>query len=72
MTYTSSSSADGDGSPLLDANHVTATKGTGLVHTAPAHGVEDFQVAMKHGLPLVSYHSYVCMLLWKTFVHTQA
>ena len=24
--------------PLLAANHVTLTAGTGLVHTAPAHG----------------------------------
>ena len=38
---------------LLEANHVTAEKGTGLVHTAPAHGVEDFQIALEHGLPMV-------------------
>uniref|UniRef100_A0A8C5BPM0 Isoleucine--tRNA ligase, mitochondrial n=1 Tax=Gadus morhua TaxID=8049 RepID=A0A8C5BPM0_GADMO len=31
--------------PLLPANHVTMGKGTGLVHTAPAHGMEDFSVA---------------------------
>ncbi|NXS41104.1 SYIM protein, partial [Balaeniceps rex] len=29
-------------SPLLPANHVTMAKGTGLVHTAPAHGMEDY------------------------------
>lgn len=33
-------------------DHVTATDGTGLVHTAPAHGDEDFQVAKKYGIPL--------------------
>lgn len=33
-------------------DHVTATDGTGLVHTAPAHGEEDFQVAKKYGIPL--------------------
>ncbi|KAF0305297.1 Isoleucine--tRNA ligase, mitochondrial [Amphibalanus amphitrite] len=38
--------------PLLPADHVTVTKGTGLVHTAPAHGPEDFQVALKHKLSL--------------------
>ena len=38
---------------LLDANHVTADKGTGLVHTAPAHGIEDFQIALEHGLTMV-------------------
>uniref|UniRef100_A0A452VB87 Isoleucine--tRNA ligase, mitochondrial n=1 Tax=Ursus maritimus TaxID=29073 RepID=A0A452VB87_URSMA len=38
-------------SPLLPANHVTMTKGTGLVHTAPAHGMEDYSVASQHSLP---------------------
>uniref|UniRef100_A0A8C7BGS6 isoleucine--tRNA ligase n=1 Tax=Neovison vison TaxID=452646 RepID=A0A8C7BGS6_NEOVI len=38
-------------SPLLPANHVTMTKGTGLVHTAPAHGMEDYSVASQHNLP---------------------
>ncbi|KAF2984882.1 hypothetical protein EK904_013118 [Melospiza melodia maxima] len=37
-------------SPLLPANHVTMTKGTGLVHTAPAHGMEDYSVASHHQL----------------------
>ncbi|XP_069401477.1 isoleucine--tRNA ligase, mitochondrial [Ovis canadensis] len=37
-------------SPLLPANHVTMTKGTGLVHTAPAHGMEDYSVASQHNL----------------------
>uniref|UniRef100_A0A3Q4APP5 Isoleucine--tRNA ligase, mitochondrial n=1 Tax=Mola mola TaxID=94237 RepID=A0A3Q4APP5_MOLML len=30
---------------LLPADHVTMAKGTGLVHTAPAHGMEDYSVA---------------------------
>ncbi|KFO95667.1 hypothetical protein N300_14722, partial [Calypte anna] len=38
-------------SPLLPANHVTMAKGTGLVHTAPAHGMEDYNVASHHQLP---------------------
>ncbi|KAJ1302095.1 hypothetical protein OPQ81_000926 [Rhizoctonia solani] len=29
-------------SPVLTAKHVTADSGTGLVHTAPAHGPEDY------------------------------
>ncbi|XP_065689968.1 isoleucine--tRNA ligase, mitochondrial [Patagioenas fasciata] len=37
-------------SPLLPANHVTMAKGTGLVHTAPAHGMEDYSVASHHQL----------------------
>lgn len=40
--------------PLLPADHVTTTVGTGLVHTAPAHGHDDFKVALKHDLNRVS------------------
>ena len=32
------------GLPLLSAPYVTDESGTGLVHGAPAHGVEDYQV----------------------------
>ncbi|XP_069787334.1 isoleucine--tRNA ligase, mitochondrial isoform X2 [Narcine bancroftii] len=39
-------------SQLLPANHVTMQKGSGLVHTAPAHGMEDYSVASQHGLPI--------------------
>ncbi|KAM9613330.1 isoleucine--tRNA ligase, mitochondrial [Trichechus inunguis] len=39
-------------SPLLPASHVTMTKGTGLVHTAPAHGMEDYSVASQHNLSM--------------------
>jgi len=30
--------------PLVSASHVTATSGTGLVHIAPAHGSEDYEL----------------------------
>jgi len=40
--------------PLVAASHVTVAKGTGLVHTAPAHGAEDFQVALQRQLPMVT------------------
>jgi len=40
--------------PLVAASHVTVAKGTGLVHTAPAHGAEDFQVALWRQLPMVT------------------
>lgn len=36
--------------PLLPANHVTMAKGTGLVHTVPAHGMEDYSVASQFKL----------------------
>lgn len=32
--------------PLLPGDHVTDEAGTGFVHTAPGHGVEDFEVWM--------------------------
>ncbi|HJW71734.1 MAG TPA: isoleucine--tRNA ligase [Geothrix sp.] len=37
-------------SPILLGDHVTADTGTGLVHTAPDHGVDDFHVAHQLGL----------------------
>uniref|UniRef100_A0A1I8IYJ9 isoleucine--tRNA ligase n=1 Tax=Macrostomum lignano TaxID=282301 RepID=A0A1I8IYJ9_9PLAT len=40
--------------PVLPSDHVTEDKGTGLVHVAPAHGREDFQLGIKFKLPLVS------------------
>jgi isoleucyl-tRNA synthetase len=36
--------------PLILGGHVTLDSGTGLVHTAPGHGLEDYIVAMKYGL----------------------
>nr|XP_033336512.1 isoleucine--tRNA ligase, mitochondrial isoform X2 [Megalopta genalis] len=40
--------------PFLAAQHVTMDVGTGLVHTAPAHGREDFLVALENKMPVVS------------------
>ncbi len=36
--------------PLLHGEHVTTEVGTGLVHTAPSHGVEDFEVCQTYGI----------------------
>lgn len=36
--------------PLLEADHVTDDVGTGFVHTAPSHGVDDFMVCKKNGI----------------------
>ncbi|MDO5056549.1 MAG: isoleucine--tRNA ligase [Lautropia sp.] len=36
-------------SPVYLADYVTTDTGTGLVHSAPAHGVEDFQTFRAHG-----------------------
>lgn len=38
--------------PLLPGAHVTTDTGTGLVHTAPGHGEDDFRVAQKHGIDI--------------------
>jgi isoleucyl-tRNA synthetase len=38
--------------PLILGEHVTLEAGTGIVHTAPAHGVEDFIVGAKYRLPV--------------------
>lgn len=37
--------------PIITGEHVTADSGTGLVHTAPAHGVDDYLVGLKFNLP---------------------
>ena len=38
---------------LLHADHVTTESGTGCVHTAPAHGLDDYFVCLKNGLESV-------------------
>ncbi len=36
---------------IICGKHVTLDAGTGLVHTAPAHGLEDYFVGQQYGLP---------------------
>ena len=38
--------------PVILGEHVTTEAGTGAVHTAPAHGQDDFIVGQKYGLPV--------------------
>ncbi|MGB6977288.1 MAG: isoleucine--tRNA ligase [Gammaproteobacteria bacterium] len=40
--------------PVVLGEHVTLDAGTGAVHTAPAHGQEDYQVGMRYQLPLIN------------------
>ncbi len=40
----------GGGSPMVLADYVTAEDGTGVVHTAPGHGADDFHTGQKYGL----------------------
>ncbi len=37
---------------IICGTHVTVDAGTGLVHTAPAHGVDDYNIGKKYGLPV--------------------
>ncbi len=38
-------------SPVYLADYATADDGTGIVHSAPAYGVDDFNSCVSHGLP---------------------
>lgn len=40
--------------PVLHGDHVVASAGSGLVHTAPAHGGEDYLIGKKNDLNIVS------------------
>jgi isoleucyl-tRNA synthetase len=39
---------------VIGGDYITADSGTGLVHTAPGHGQEDYITGLKYGLPLLS------------------
>ncbi len=41
--------------PVVLGQHVTTDAGTGCVHTAPDHGVDDFVVGQKYGLETLNY-----------------
>ena len=41
-------------SPVVPADYVELSTGTGLVHTAPGHGPEDYQTAIREGLDIIS------------------
>ncbi len=41
-------------STVFCARYVTTDSGTGVVHIAPGHGLEDYQVGMEHGLDIYS------------------
>ena len=41
-------------SPIILGDHVTTDAGTGCVHTAPGHGLEDWEVGTKYGLDVLS------------------
>ncbi len=39
-------------SPVVTADYVTLEDGTGLVHTAPGHGVEDYETGLRESIPI--------------------
>ena len=41
--------------PVICGEHVTTDAGTGLVHTAPDHGPDDFVVGKKYGIEILNY-----------------
>ena len=41
-------------SPVILGEHVTLDAGTGEVHTAPGHGLEDYEVGCKYGIEVFS------------------
>ncbi|UFP94443.1 isoleucine--tRNA ligase [Gloeobacter morelensis] len=41
-------------SPIVLGDHVTTESGTGAVHTAPGHGSEDFELAQRYNLGVLS------------------
>ena len=38
-------------SKIVFGNHVTLEAGTGIVHTAPGHGIDDYRVGLEYDLP---------------------
>ncbi|SUP61207.1 Isoleucine--tRNA ligase [Weissella viridescens] len=38
---------------VINGDHVTADAGTGLVHTAPGFGEDDFAIGQKYNLPII-------------------
>ncbi|KAH8495069.1 hypothetical protein H0E87_018304 [Populus deltoides] len=39
---------------VIGGDYITTESGTGLVHTAPGHGREDYVTGLKYGLPIIS------------------
>lgn len=54
LMYTNPLLQDNLPRPLLHGDHVTSTAGTGLVHTAPGHGADDYLVGVANNLEVYS------------------
>jgi isoleucyl-tRNA synthetase len=49
--------------PVLSGDFVTVDSGTGLVHTAPAHGLDDYRVCKQQGINILSLGTSDSLLL---------
>jgi isoleucyl-tRNA synthetase len=54
LTYQHPFLSDSRTRQVYSADFVTAEAGTGLVHIAPGHGQDDYQLGMEHGLPILA------------------
>jgi isoleucyl-tRNA synthetase len=54
LTYEHPFLEDGRTRQVFAADFVTAEAGTGLVHIAPGHGQDDYQLGQQHGLPVLA------------------
>ena len=45
---------DRESQVVIGGDYITTESGTGLVHTAPGHGQEDYITGQKYGLPILS------------------
>jgi len=53
MPYVTSPELEKDGFRIIPANWVTTQDGTGVVHTAPYFGADDFRACKEHGVPFI-------------------
>jgi isoleucyl-tRNA synthetase len=54
LTYSHPFLNDGRTRQIFTADFVTADAGTGLVHIAPGHGHDDYQLGQQHGLEILA------------------
>ena len=52
--FTEENPTEQDAYKVIPAEYVTTEDGTGLVHTAPGHGLEDYMSGQKHGMAVYS------------------
>ncbi|KAI0467191.1 tRNA synthetases class I-domain-containing protein [Xylaria cf. heliscus] len=45
---------DAPAQPIIPADFVSASSGSGLVHMAPGHGFDDYEVCNLHGIPVAA------------------